>query len=103
MNDYVFSKSDFKAYLRLRRSILRRPGVALAAFKHGGIVWRIARDELGKLTKEELLVGTDFHAGGEKFLELDGMVDRVLSDEEVAGICGVYHIATGMSSRFMGR
>lgn len=99
-DNHRFSQVDFKAYLRLRRSILRRPGVALAAFKHGGIVWRIARDELGKLTEDELSTGTDFRVGGEKFVELDGTIDRVLSDEEVAGICGVYHVATGMFRHF---
>lgn len=92
---YKFTESDYRSYLNLRRSILLRPGVAFVAFKEGGIVWRIAREECGKLDVASLEAGPDLSGHLALSRDVVGWVDNQLSAEEIAAICGVYHVPVG--------
>lgn len=92
---YRFDESDYHSYRRNVRSILSRPGVAFAAFKHGGIVWRIAREEYGKLGATTFEAGPDLTEIADISSEVPGWVDNELLPEEIAGLCGVYHVPSG--------
>lgn len=89
-------KQDYLDYCRLRRAVLMRPGVEFAAFQHGGIVWRIAREELGKLSVALFDAGPNLSGAIEISSDLDGWVDNRLADVTVAAICGVYHVPYSM-------
>lgn len=96
LDGYVWVKEDYKSYRRLRRAVLMRPGVAFAAFQRGGIVWRIAREELGKLPVSTFDSGPDLSGAIEISGDVRGWVDNWLADVTVAAICGVYHVPSGM-------
>lgn len=95
LHGYRWEKEDYTSYCRLRRAVLMRPGVGFAAFQHGGIVWRIAREELGKLTLATFAAGPDLSGAIEISNDIEGWVDNRLSLVTVAAICGVYHVPTG--------
>lgn len=92
---YSFQESDYRSYRRLVRNMLSRPGVAFAAFKYGGIVWRIAREEYGKLDEGTLSAGPDFTSGTGFTGDVRGWVDNELSEADVALLCGVYLVISG--------
>lgn len=98
LEGWSWNKEDYREYCRLRRAVLMRPGVGFAAFQHGGIVWRIAREELGKLPVSTFDSGPDLSGVIEISSDINGWVDNKLADLTVAALCGVYHVPSGTSN-----
>lgn len=101
LKGYEWKDEDYAQYCRLRRAILLSPGVGFAAFQHGGVVWRIAREELGKLPVAAFEAGPDLSGVVELSTDVKGWVDNRLSNETVAAICGVYHVPSGKFSMYV--
>jgi hypothetical protein len=91
-SDTVFTTADYTAYESHRRLILSQVH-ARAALLKGGIIWRLAREDIGL---NDVLDGPSSMAlkHGIGFCE-DGFLDDELTTEELDGICGVYQCFTG--------
>ena len=94
--NHAWNIEDYKEYCRLRRVVILRPGVDFSAFQHGGIVWRIAREELGKLPETTFEEGPNLSGAIEISDDIRGWADNRLSNVTVAAICGVYYVPSGM-------
>lgn len=95
LEGYKWALSDYREYCRLRRATLLRPGAAFAALQQGGIVWRIAREELGKLPVAAFESGPDLSGAVDVSSDVAGWLDNKPTSETVAAICGVYHVPLG--------
>ena len=100
LSGYQFASHDYAAYLHDRAAILAQPQ-GRAALLQGGIVWRLAKEDLGL---DSALQGPSSavtaHHTGYATDELDlgwALWDDELSDTEARLICGVYNCYTGMS------
>lgn len=92
--NYKPSTVDYMVYERQRREILRRPHARVALSK-GGIVWRLACEEVDP---GRVLLGPQ-DSGPKVREDLGGEAyeDDALSDEEIYTICGVYRVWQGAS------
>lgn len=83
---------DYALYERHRRIVLQRPG-ARSALMRGGIVWRLAYEEVDP---DRVLLGQQ-DAEQRASRVLGGTVhdDSTLSEEELYVICGVYRVYAG--------
>ena len=88
---YAPTISDYVVYEKLRRNILRRPH-ARVALQRGGILWRLACEEMDATA---VLLGPSCEGQVSQEV-LDGVTlyEDSLSEEEVYTICGVYRIYT---------
>lgn len=81
---------DYESYERLRRDFLRGPG-GVAALKKGGVVWRLAMEEVDP---EDIVFGPRGGTLASFQVEWDGAsaVDDDLTPQELDLICGVHHV-----------
>lgn len=95
--NYRFTPHDFRAYEESRSWFLHQPRVARAALLMGGIVWRLAREEMDP---EVVLNGHEIEAPwftpDFRVLHGDGScdADEYLNSDEVAFILGEYRSST---------
>jgi len=98
LSGYVFTLHDYAAYLRDRAAILSQPW-ARAALLRGGIVWRLAIDNL---SVDAALDGpssaVDVHHIGDSFHDerfINKYCDDGITDHDLSMICGSYECFTG--------
>ncbi|KAJ3528941.1 hypothetical protein NMY22_g9201 [Coprinellus aureogranulatus] len=100
-SEYSFGESDYQEYVRCRRRLLDGPA-GRAAVKMGGIIWRLAtedvgiRDVLSGMPSEEVLCGQRIirRETGGGFL-----VDYGLNLDEIMAICGEYEVGIDEGSQ----
>jgi hypothetical protein len=97
--EYVFTSSDYRAYVQQRSALLADPRVARAALMRGGIVWRLA---MATLSFDDVLYGptaaVTLHRRGVSFKTRDSSVelcDDGLTQAEYDIICGLHHCYSG--------
>ena len=94
--DYIFNLADYAAYTTLRGSYLLSHPHARAALCAGGVIARLAREEMSHITA---LSGPSEAAlnGEQRVLTSDGdhFCDDKISDQVMDLICGVYEVETG--------
>ncbi|KAJ3504874.1 hypothetical protein NMY22_g17773 [Coprinellus aureogranulatus] len=100
-SQYTFGERDYQEYIRCRRRLLDGPA-GRAAVKMGGIIWRLAtedigiRDVLSGMPSAEVLCG-------QRVVRQDGeggfLVDDGLNLDEIMAICGEYEVGIGELSR----
>jgi hypothetical protein len=97
-NDFVFGHLDFKEYELQREIFFSNYQHLRAALLAGGIIWRIALEELGI---DPALWGPSetTNYAFELVLNNQSFVDDGLSSEEMDFICGVYYVYTGTCSK----
>jgi hypothetical protein len=90
-SDFKFTISEFEAYEDRREEFFKKPRARVALLA-GGIVWRLALEELGIQPALSGPTDSRFYSfevttdSGEKF------VDDALSVAEMDLICGVYYV-----------
>jgi len=95
---YQFSKRDYNAYLHQRATILRGRG-GRAALLRGGILWRLAMEEVSHNTalrgfSSALLDRDSFTVWDSQ--SGDYLWDDDLSENDIQLVCGTYTYYTGM-------
>ncbi|KAF6746772.1 hypothetical protein DFP72DRAFT_1175470 [Ephemerocybe angulata] len=85
--DYLFTKEDYDAYIRMRTSLLSQPHMQ-ASLKRGGIIWRLAIGTLG--LSNILRATTGWVAVDELIISGVCYSDDVLTTTELDLICGAY-------------
>ncbi|KAJ7738839.1 hypothetical protein DFH07DRAFT_965938 [Mycena maculata] len=94
--DYQPDVWDFRGYMGRRRQLLHSPR-GLVALRSGGVIARIARDDV--CLEDGLICPSDYPPDhGVCFWDgrsAESLRDEQLTDDEVDIICGVYHVATG--------
>lgn len=94
---YRFGMEDYAMYVRQRGQLLSSPR-GRAALLYGGVMWRLALEHIGA---ESAVLGPsvsvlDNGLGDIVHVEGVGFVgDDKLTDDELAIICGLYHVSTG--------
>lgn len=97
-NDFEFDRSDFLEYERRRELFFSNHQHLRAALLAGGIIWRLALEELGI---DPALWGPSeaTNYAFELLSDNQSFVDDGLSSEEMDFICGVYYVYTGSCSK----
>ncbi|KAJ3512627.1 hypothetical protein NMY22_g15275 [Coprinellus aureogranulatus] len=93
-SDYRFGEGDYREYERCRRRLMDGPA-GRAAVRYGGIIWRLAMQDVG--IREALSgIPSDEALRGQGAVHEDGqgglLVDECLNHDELMAICGEYEI-----------
>lgn len=100
--DYTFNLADYAAYTTIRDSYLRSHPNARAALCAGGIIARLAREEMSNVA---VLSGPSEAAlNGEQTVRTSGndrFCDDGISPEVMDLVCGVYEVETGQGGEMI--
>ncbi|KAK0435812.1 uncharacterized protein EV420DRAFT_1281558 [Desarmillaria tabescens] len=92
---FQLTMEDFASYVERRRQLFRNSDVARAALKHGGLIWRLAMEEV---SEEYVTSGPSprvMETGAcLRTTEGEALWDEMLMDDQIDVICGVYKVET---------
>ena len=97
LEDYRFQKGDYEEYVKSRRRLLDGP-VGRAAVKAGGLLWRIAVEDVGIQSALSGVPNAEV-LNGQRLVRNIGsagyLVDESLNRDEIEAICGHYDLGLG--------
>ncbi|KAK7686474.1 hypothetical protein QCA50_010070 [Cerrena zonata] len=103
--NFVYSASDYLAYINQRLNLFRHLPLAKTALRQGGIIWRLALEsfEVGAQPPSSVAGGLNEHISNAFSFQLPvgRFMENILTDDEIDVICGVYTDQTDIKNQTM--